>query len=99
MCLWPSGYGVSLRHMKLLVRIHYSAIYFLLFFFVTGNSQRTLYICYPIHHMLANIQRSLTVTGNKRINQIMFSSQLDLNQQPHVPQAAAKNVLPFYPFQ
>ena len=80
-----SGYGISLWHMRLLVQIQLR--YYLMDFFVTGKSQRTLYICYPIHHMLANIQCSLTVTGNKRIHQIIFCSQLDLNQLPPVPQA------------
>ena len=39
--------------------------------------------------MLANIQRSLTVTDNKRIHQLIYCSQLDLNQHSHGPQADA----------
>ena len=90
MCQWPCSYGVSLWHIRLLVQFHLS----LLGFFVTGTSQRTLYICYPIDHMLANIQRSLTITGNKRIHQIIYYSQLDFNQDPRGLQAVTITTRP-----
>ena len=42
---WPSGYGISVRHMRFLFHNQLKAIYYLMDSFVTGNSQRTLYIC------------------------------------------------------
>ena len=41
---WSSGYGVSLLHSKLLVPIQLKKKYNIMDSFVTGNSQRTLYI-------------------------------------------------------
>ena len=81
---WPNGYVVCLWHMRLLVQIQLATDYYLMDFFVTSKSQWT---CYPLHHMLANIQRSLTVTGNKRIHQIIYCFQLVMKQKPHVPHA------------